>query len=90
MENGNNGRSGRGNFKRQTKREGDPEGLAVRLRDGESADSLIKRFKWMVEGSGLLRDLKEKEFAQSPSEKRKAKERKAAKRRRKNERNVNQ
>jgi len=87
MENRN---SGGGGFRRQTKREGDPEGLAVRLRDGESADSLIRRFKWLVEGGGLLRDLKEKEFAQSPSEKRKSKQRKAAKRRRKSERNANQ
>jgi len=77
-------------FRKQTKREGDPEGLAVKLRDGESADSLIRRFKWIVEGSGMLRDLKEREFARSPSEKRKAKQRRAAKRRRKSERNADQ
>lgn len=74
------------NFKKQKPREDDPAGLAVKLRDGESADSLIRRFKWIVEASGLLRDLKEKEFALSPSAKRKAKQRKAAKRKRKAER----
>ena len=77
-------------FRRQHKREGDPEGLAVKLRDGESSDSLIRRFKWTVEASGLLRDLRDREYALSPSEKRKAKQRRAAKRRRKNERNADQ
>ena len=61
----------------------DPEGLAVALRDGESSDSLIRRFKWLVEGSGILRDLKDREYAMSPSAKRKFKQRKAEKRRQK-------
>lgn len=69
--------------KRTKKKHSDPEGLAVSLRDGETSDSLIRRFKWVVEASGILRDLKDREFAMSPSAKRKFKQRKAEKRRQK-------
>lgn len=69
--------------RKSKKRHQDPEGLAVSLKDGETADSLIRRFKWVVEASGILRDLKDREYAMSPSAKRKFKQRKAEKRRQK-------
>ena len=74
---------GMSEYRKSKRRHNDPEGLAVAPRDGETAESLIRRFKWLVEGSGLLRDLKDREFARSPSAKRKFKERKAAARRKK-------
>lgn len=56
-------------------------GTAVALRDGESADSLIRRFRRVVESSGVLKELRQREAYLSPSEKRKEKGRRAAKRR---------
>lgn len=69
--------------RKHKRKQSDPEGLAVALRDGETAESLIRRFKWIVEGSSILRDLRDREFARSPSAKRKFKQRKAEKRRQK-------
>lgn len=67
---------------RKPKRE-EPEvtGTAVALRDGESFDSLIRRFRRIVESSGILKELRQREAYLSPSEKRKDKARRAAKRR---------
>ena len=67
--------------KRQRNNEPEVEGLAVSLRDGESADSLIRRFKRVVESSGILKELRRREYYLSPGEKRKEKQRKAQKRR---------
>jgi small subunit ribosomal protein S21 len=58
----------------------DPPGVAVALRDGESADSLIRRFKKKFEFSGILKDLKRKEFHLTKSQKRRLKSSKAQKR----------
>lgn len=73
----NNGNYRRVDYKRY---DNEPEGTAVALREGESADSLIRRFKKVVESSGILKDLRLKEFHMSPSEKKKDKRRRAAKR----------
>ena len=43
----------------------------AKLRQNESFDSLFRRFKKSVEKSDLLKDLREREFYQKPSEKRK-------------------
>ncbi len=56
-------------------------GTAVAIRDGESIDSLIRRFRRVVESAGILKELRQREFYLSPSEKRKEKGRRAAKRR---------
>ena len=45
----------------------------VRLREGESADSLIKRFKRDYAKSGILQDYRKHEAYQSPSEKKREK-----------------
>lgn len=74
---------GRRFFRRRDRSEEDSFEIKVVLRDGESADSLIKRFKWAVDASGILKEVKDREYAMSPSEKAKAKSRRAAKRRNK-------
>lgn len=58
-----------------------PEGLAVAPREGESADSLIRRFKRIVDNSGVLREYRERQSYEAPSEAARTKRRKAAKRR---------
>lgn len=74
---------GRRFFRRRDRNEGDSFEVKVVLRDGETADSLIKRFKWAVEASGILKEVKDREYAMSPSEKAKFKRRRAVKRRNK-------
>ncbi len=52
----------------------------VRLHEGESFDSLIKRFRKVMGKEGILQDLKKNQYYEKPSEKRK-KEMIAARRR---------
>ncbi len=52
----------------------------VRLRDGESFDSLLRRFRKVVTKDGILQDLKRIQFYEKPSERRR-KELMAARRR---------
>lgn len=49
-------------------------------RPGESIDSLLRKFKRKVKNSGILQELRQREYYEKPSEKRK-KVRKAAQRR---------
>lgn len=74
---------GRRFFRRRDRSENDSFEVQVVLREGETADSLIKRFKWAVEASGVLKEVRDREYAMSPSEKEKFKRRRAAKRRNK-------
>lgn len=59
------------------------QGTVVYLREGETADNLIKRFKKIVELAGIMRELKKREYYLSPAQKKKDKRKKAAKRARK-------
>ena len=52
----------------------------VRLREGESFDSLMKRFRKVLAKDGILQDVKRVQFYEKPSERRK-KELLAARRR---------
>jgi small subunit ribosomal protein S21 len=52
----------------------------VRLRDGESFDSLLKRFRKVLAKDGIMQEVKRTQFYEKPSEKRK-KELLAARRR---------
>jgi len=52
----------------------------VRLRDGESFDSLLRRFRKVVTKDGILQDVKRIQFYEKPSERRR-KELAAARRR---------
>lgn len=74
---------GRRYFRRRERNDDDSFAVKVVLRDGESAESLIKRFKWAVDASGVLKEVRDREHAMSPSEKEKFKRRRAAKRRNK-------
>jgi small subunit ribosomal protein S21 len=46
---------------------------SIRIRDGESFEGALKRFKKMVEKSGILTELRKREFYEKPSQKRKRK-----------------
>lgn len=74
---------GRRFFRRRDRNEDDSFEIKVVLRDGETADQLVKRFKWAVEASGVLKEVRDREYAMTPSEKAKFKQRRAAKRRNK-------
>lgn len=52
------------------------------LRDGEMFEKAVKKFKKKVEASGVLREVRKREFYLKPSIKKKEKERAAEKRRR--------
>jgi small subunit ribosomal protein S21 len=43
----------------------------VKLRDGESFDSLIRRFRKVLAKDGILRDVKRLQYYEKPSEKKK-------------------
>ena len=54
----------------------------VQLRDGESVDKALRRFKKKVEAAGILKDIRKREFYVKPSIRKKEKQRAAEKRRR--------
>ena len=58
---------------RMTYLEGGIEVSEVRIKDNESLDSAIKRFKRNCAKAGVLSDLRKKEYYQSPSVKRRKK-----------------
>lgn len=70
-------------FNKRNDRQGGFQGTAVFLREGESSESLIRRFKKIVELSGVMKELKRREYYLSPSQKKKEKRKKALKRARK-------
>jgi len=58
--------------------------VEVRLDENESIESALKRFKKVVQNSGLISEMKKREFYEKPSERRKKREaaaRKKARRR---------
>ena len=62
----------------------------VKLKPGESFESLMKRFKKAVERSGILSDLRKHEFYEKPSVQRKRKQAAARKRAVKRQRKIGQ
>jgi small subunit ribosomal protein S21 len=56
-------------------------GMKVELREGEPIDSLLRRFKKMVEFSGLMHEIKKRECHLSPCQKKRVKKARAKKRR---------
>lgn len=58
----------------------------VRVKEGESFDSALKRFKRMCEKAGILSEIKDHQYYEKPSE---IKKRNAIAARRKNSRNNN-
>jgi small subunit ribosomal protein S21 len=52
---------------------GDERMSGVMLKDGESFDSLVKRFRKVVTRDGILQDVKKFQYYEKPSERRKKK-----------------
>lgn len=73
-------------FKRTEKTEA-VQGTAVVLKEGESVESLIRRFKKIVELAGILKELKKREHYLGPSQKKREKQKRAQKRARKDLKN---
>lgn len=61
------------------------EGISVALRDNESIDSLIRRFKKKFVKSGIMKEIRNKEFYLKPSMRKKLKRREAERTRRREE-----
>ena len=57
---------------------------SIKIREGESFEGALKRFKKMVEKSGVLTELRKREFYEKPSAKRKRKRMAAIKRAQRN------
>jgi small subunit ribosomal protein S21 len=55
------------------KKGGDESMSGVTLKDGESFDSLVKRFRKIVSRDGLLQDVKKFQYYEKPSERKKKK-----------------
>lgn len=55
----------------------------VKLREGESFEQILRRFKKQCEKAGVLSDLRKREYYEKPSIKRKRKQAAAVKKRRK-------
>ena len=56
---------------------------SVKARKNESFEGLMRRFQKAVEQSGIMRELRNRRYYMSPSEKRRFKQKQAAKRRKK-------
>ena len=59
--------------------------IIVKIKQGEPFDKAFRKFKRKVETEGIMKDLKKRQFYMTKSEKRKAKRKAAAKRRKKSE-----
>ena len=59
------------NDRRDNKKfEKQPQGLQVFVRDGEDISRALRKLKKKVEAAGILKDLRDKQFYEKPSEKR--------------------
>jgi small subunit ribosomal protein S21 len=47
--------------------------VGITIKDGESYESFIRRFRRACENAGILREVKRREFYEKPSEKKKRK-----------------
>jgi len=54
--------------------------IRVKVRNNESVDQMVKRFKKLCEKEGLTRDIKRTSYYEKPSERRRRKMRKSMKR----------
>ena len=67
-------------YLRDKRREGNREMAEVKVKDGESLDSALRRFKRQCARSGVLTELRKREHYEKPSVKRKKKSEAARKR----------
>jgi small subunit ribosomal protein S21 len=54
--------------------------VGITVKDGESYESFIRRFRRACENAGILREVKRREFYEKPSEKRKRRQAEARRR----------
>lgn len=54
--------------------------IKVKARGNESIDQMLRRFKKMCEKEGLTKDIKRNSYYEKPSERRRRRQRKSAKR----------
>ena len=47
-----------------------PQGLVVHLREGEDINRALRKLKKKIENAGLLKELRDRQYYQKPSEKR--------------------
>lgn len=62
--------------------------IKVAIKEGESVDRALKRFKRKVEQSGILKEVRKRQYFQKPSIKRKVKARSADARAKKRDKKV--
>jgi small subunit ribosomal protein S21 len=58
----------------------------VKMKDGERIDNALRRFRKVVEKSGVMQELRKREFFEKPSAKKKRKQAAARKRAKRNSR----
>jgi len=58
------------NFKKPQQRDPQPSGLSVYLRDGEDVNKALRKLKKKIERAGLMKELRDRQYYQKPSEKR--------------------
>ena len=61
-------------------RNSDLDMIKVKSRGGESVEQMLRRFKKMCEKEGLTKDIKRNSYYEKPSERRRRRARKSAKR----------
>jgi small subunit ribosomal protein S21 len=60
--------------------------IEIKMKDGERVDNALRRFRKVVEKSGVLQELRKREYFEKPSVKRKRKQAAARKRAKRNSR----
>ena len=60
--------------------------IETKLKDGERIDNALRRFRKVVEKSGILQELRKREYFEKPSVKKKRKQAAARKRAKRNSR----
>lgn len=60
--------------------------IEVKMKDGERIDNALRRFRKAVEKSGVMQELRKREFFEKPSAKKKRKQAAARKRAKRNSR----
>ncbi len=60
--------------------------IEVKMKDGERIDNALRRFRKVVEKSGVMQELRKREFFEKPSDKKKRKQAASRKRAKRNSR----
>ena len=60
--------------------------IEIKVKDGERVDNVLRRFRKVVEKSGVLQELRKREYYEKPSVKKKRKQAAARKRAKRNSR----